>query len=1673
MTPQGDPYLTPFLIAFDRRDRLDAFLAAMHRLLKRHDVLRTAMVWKDMDQPVQVVLRKVDLPVEEIDLGTSSDAAEQLMSRFDPRTFRLDLSKAPLLRVAVTRDQTNDRWLLLMLTHHLILDHTSLEILVGELQTLMDNPQAALPASLPYRNFIAQSRSGLKAEEHEAFFKKMLGDVDEPTAPFGLLDVQSSARQTSEARLMIDGELSHRIRRKAREMRVTPASLFHLAWGAVLGYASSTSDVVFGTVLFGRMNSGPGADRVVGMFINTLPFRLKLDGTSIVDSVMRTHHALAELLVHEHAPLALAQRCSSVPAPAPLFSALFNYRYSAPPEAAGQSNGVEVVAAVERTNYPLSMAVDDSGSSFLLSALGQPGADPGQTCQYLKHTLVQLLDLLDRAPQTAIDALQVLPDAERQLVVEQWNHTQTSFALGTLDGLFAAQSRSTPDAVAVVGVDGSELNYAELDSRATQLARQLTAAGVGPERIVGVRMERSTDTVIAFLAILKAGGVYLPLDPAYPTERLDYIAANAGAMLVLTSIDGLTAEAELSVYDDPARTAYVIYTSGTTGKPKGVAVSHAAAVNLAFARRACHDPLGPGDCVLAAISVGFDVSIGQLLLPLLSGATVVIAPSVKTMGAAEFWAFLAQRRVTHVNSVPSFFDSILDAAPPSGTLRLARLMLGGEALSGALVARIQRAVPGLEVVNMYGPTEACIDATYHVATTADLASAVLPIGKPLSNYKAYVLNSKLGVVGVGVIGELYLGGAGLARGYISAPDLTAERFIADPFSSNGRLYKTGDRARWRPDGNIEFLGRMDEQVKIRGFRVEPAEIEIQLRHQIGVRDAAVVAQALNGSTRLIAYYTGENTPELLRAGLAATLPDYMVPAAFVKLEQLPLSANGKLDRRALPVPPQDAFVARAFEEPVGEVEKTMAALWGELLKIDRVGRHDNFFELGGHSLLAVTLIERMQQRGLPGDVRALFTTPTIAELAATSSIDTAAGAAPENRISAGSDKITPAMLPLVELSQAQIDGIVASVPGGATNVQDIYPLAPLQEGILFQHLMTEKGDPYLSPFLIGFDDRNRLDAFVEALKQLVNRHDVLRTAMAWKDLEKPVQVVWRHAELPVDEVALDRATLMTRYSPESYQLDLSRAPLIRVAITRDQDQDRWLLLMLTHHLVLDHTSLEILVHELSTLMRDRQSVLPPPLPYRNFIAQTLTGLTRQEHEAFFKQMLQDVDEPTAPFGLLDIQAGTGQTREARLTLDADLGRRIREKSRAMGVTPASLFHLAWAAVLGYASGKSDVVFGTVLFGRMRSGVGADRVVGMFINTLPIRFKLDKTGVADGVMQTHKLLAQLLVREHAPLALAQRCSSVPAPAPLFSALFNYRHSGAEADPRDNDSGVEVVQATERTNYPLSMAVDDSGSSFLLSALAQSGADPQHVCGYLRQALIGILDSLDHAPNSSIEQLGVLPADERTRVLSEWNKTEAHFDSGTLDGLFSAQSRRTPNAIAVVGTDGAELSYAELDQQSTKLARQLVAAGVRPERAVGVRMERSTATIIALLGILKAGGAYLPLDPAYPSERLEYIANDAGADLVLDSIDGLFGDADLPERLSDDRLAYVIYTSGTSGMPKGVAVSHVAAVNLAFARRACHDPLAVGDRVLAAISVGFDSYRGTRDWEPGSKSDRRRT
>ncbi|PRE77921.1 condensation domain-containing protein, partial [Burkholderia gladioli] len=810
--------------------------------------------------------------------------------------------------------------------------------------------------------------------------------------------------------------------------------------------------------------------------------------------------------------------------------------------------------------------------------------------------------------------------------------------------------------------------------------------------------------------------------------------------------------------------------------------------------------------------------------------------------------------------------------------------------------------PSLRIVNNYGPTETTV-----VATSGEIepsaGDAVYPIGKPIANTRIYLLDENQALVPLGAVGELYIGGAGVARGYLNRPDLTAQRFLADPFAraagdAEARMYRTGDLARYQPDGNIVFLGRNDEQVKVRGFRVEPGEIEAQLTTHEAVREAIVVArQDPAGNARLLAYVSLQKSAprtELvrgLREHLAARLPEYMVPAAFVVLDALPLTPNGKVDRRALPEPDDDAFAQAQYEAPQGETEQTIAALWAELLGVERVGRHDNFFALGGHSLLAVQLIERLRQIGLTLAIRDLFEQPALAALSATLG-QSREVVVPENRIGPDTRAITPDLLPLADLSQTDIDRIVAQVPGGIANIQDIYALSPLQDGILFHHILSTHGDPYLLSAHLAFTDRAALDRYLHAIARLVERHDILRTAVLWDGLGSPVQVVLRQASVEVSELVLDgngeaiAKQLQDRIHPARYRMDLAQAPLLRFVVAEEAG-GRWQAIMLLHHLVGDHSTLAILNEEVQATIDGQAHLLPEPQPYRNLVAHARLGLPASAHEAFFSKMLGDVDTPTLPFGLALAHDDMAPVYEARRIVPVALDARLRALSRTIGVSLAAMCHLAWAMVLARTSGQRQVVFGTVLFGRMAAGAGSDRTMGLYINTLPLRIDIDATDVRAAVRDTQIRLAGLLAHEHASLALVQRCSGIGANVPLFSALLNYRHNVRLDAPSQWPCDVELLEAHERTNYPVTLSVEDYGDALEFAAQVIAPELPDRICAYMQHALEQLADALD-AGSGSLDHLQVVPEDERALLIDTLNATDAPYDRNQyLHGLFEAQ------------------------------------------------------------------------------------------------------------------------------------------------------------------------------------------
>ena len=1689
MDSRGDAYLLYILLAFDTRDQLEGVLGALREVIARHDILRTAVVWEGLREPVQVVWREAPLPVAEVALDAADgEAADQLRERIDPRRVRLDLRQAPLMRCVVAQDAARGRWLLLWLHHHLVSDHSTLEMMIGEAQAILLGERDRLPEPLPFRNLVAQARLGGSREEQERFFREMLGDVDEPTAPYGLLEAQGDEMRIEEARIGLERSVGGRLRERARALGVSAASLCHVAWARVLGRVCGREDVVFGTVLFGRMGGGEGAERTLGLFMNTLPIRVRVGAESVERCVRRTHELLGELMRHEHASLALAQKCSGVKAPTPLFSSLLNYRHSRPEgkqsaEGTVAWAGIEALGSEERTNYPLTVSVDDLGEGFTLTAQAMRPMEAVRICEYLRVALKQLAEALEREPETEVRALEVLPEAERRQLLDEWNETRRECpGEKCVHHLFEEQVERSPEAVAL-SYEDEQLSYAELNARANRVAHHLRGLGVGPGRRVAICVEQSIEMVIAVLATLKSGGAYVPLDPAYPVDRLAYMLEESAPVVLLTHgaarmalSDRLPATPILDLEGDAGQwagqsemdpkwsdagpgarsLAYIIYTSGSTGLPKGVMIDHGGVVNLLSSMQQTVSA-GPGDCVLWLTTLAFDIAGLELYLPLISGARIELAGNGNRHDPARLAERMVRAGVTAVQATPATWRMLLEAGCKG--MEEIKALCGGEALPVEQARRIRERVGRLW--NVYGPTETTIWSTVAEVDAASITEAEghITIGRPIANTSIYILDRHLCPAPIGVAADMHIGGAGVAWGYLNRPELTAERFLPDPYSleAGARIYRTGDLSRWLPEGEIEFLGRNDFQVKVRGFRIELGEIETRLMNHPEVREAVVLAREdEEGGKRLVAYYTGAAVGAgALRAHLSSALPEYMAPAAYVHLESLPLTPNGKLDRKALPDPEGGAYVRRGYEPPVGEAETRLAQIWAELLKVERVSRHDNFFELGGHSLLALQALSQLRQAlGAEVPLAALFAQPVLADFALT------VGRASQTELPPiiSVDRNQP-----LELSFAQ---------------QRLWFLAQLEGASEAYHIAGGLR-------LVGDLDRAALQ---RALDRIVARHEALRTAFSQID-GRPVQVIgpaetgFLLAEEDLRYEAEPQAELRRLVAEEARRpFDLEAGPLIRGRLARLGDEEHALLVTM-HHIVSDGWSMGILVNELSRLYRSysrgQADSLPAlPVQYADYAAwqrRWLSGQVWEEQAAYWKKALAG-----AP-ALLELP--TDRPRPAQqdfagevveIEFEAGLTRELKALGRRHGATMYMTLLAGWAALLSRLSGQEEVVIGSPVANRMRAEI--EPLIGFFVNTLALR--IDLSGSPSVVELLERVKQRTLEgQQHQELPFEQVVEIVEPPrslghTPVFQVALAWQNAPAgELElPGLRLALLEPPQETSR--YDLSLTLQESERG-IVGGLEYAAAlfdreTVERYLGYWRVLLEGMVSDEWQA----VDRLPVMGEAERRQVIEEWNETEAEYPrERCVHDLFEEQAEKSPAAIALVEEDRS-LSYRELNARANQLAHHLWEMGVRPEARVAILLERSMELVIAELAALKCGAAYMPLDRNAPSGRQAMMIEDCQAEVVLTvkgekvpavagvrrvDLEGTEGrEEEMPNlglEVRSKTAAYVIYTSGSTGQPKGVVIPHCAIGRLALNN--CYASFEVGDRVAFTSNPAFDA------------------
>ncbi|MET0395594.1 MAG: amino acid adenylation domain-containing protein, partial [Longimicrobiaceae bacterium] len=1699
MEPGSPAYNLPYALRLSGELDVAALRAGLDALVRRHEVLRTVFAERG-GVPVQVIHPAAPLALRELDLRGLPEAerepeAERLAAEESLLPF--DLARGPLLRSALLR-LGEEEHVLLFTMHHVVSDGWSMEVLVREISALyaaLSRGEEPRLAELPvqYADFAVWQREWLSGEtldEQIGYWKEALAGA--PPLLEIAVDRPRSAAQGTRAgmhRFVLPDAVVAGLRALSRREGATLFMTLMAAWQTLLGRYAGQEDVVVGTPIAGRTRVE--LEGLIGFFVNMLPMRGDLaDDPTWTELLGRVQETALGAYAHQHLPferlvdeLAVERSLTHTP----VFQAIF-----ALTRAGARDGGLSLGTVrlepfggeVEETKFDLNLRMLEGTDGLSGALLFRAALFEATTAARMVGHLETLLESMAAHPGQRLSEVPLLRGVEREQLLLASHGADTGYGgEACLHDMVHAQVLRTPDAPAL-RFEGQRLGYAELYARSCRLANLLRREGIGPEVRVAISMDPSPEVIVAVLGVMLAGGAYLPLDPELPAERRAYMIRDAAPVLMLTQAaladrladcglplflvdaeaDRLAAESDVApvtgVVSD--NLAYVIYTSGSTGRPKGVLVEHRAVGNTIRELVRIYDSR-PGDRNLLFAPLHFDASVGDIFIALSSGAELVVAARREMLPGEDLLRLLREQRITHMKTM----QSALAATPVEALPDLRTLICGGDRLPGEQLRRWS--AEGRSFFNGYGATEASIRNTSSAYAAED---GDPPIGRTFGNTQLYVLDRWLEPVPVGVAGELYIGGVGVVRGYMGRAELTAERFLPDPHRgvAGARLYRTGDLGRRRSDGEIEFLGRADHQVKVRGYRVELGEIEAVLRGHERVREAVVLLREdAPGQQRLVAYVVPEAGAEPssaeLRAHVAEQVPEYMVPGAFVVMDQLPVSAAGKVERRLLPAP--EPMEDEEYVGPRTLAEELLAGIWAEVLKLERVGVEESFFELGGYSLLATQVVARARQAfGVEVPLRALFEAPTVAGLA--------------GRIEALRSAGAPPAPPMERAPRTQA-----------------LPVSFAQQRLWVVDRLEPGSPAYNMPYALRL--RGELDtaALRAGLDALVARHETLRTTFAEHEGE-PVQVIHPPAPVALEELDLrdlpeaEREGEAQRLAWEEAlrPFDLARGPLLRSTLLRLAD-DEHVLLFTMHHIVTDGWSRGVLVREVSALyaaaLRGESARLPElEVQYADFAVwqrRWLAGATLEAQIGFWREALRGappvleipVDRPRA-LGLSP-RSGTHFFR-----VPAGLSSELRALSRGEGTTLFMTMLAGWQALLGRYAGQEDVVVGSPIAGRTRRET--EGLIGFFVNMLPLRADLagDPTWsellgrvreVALGAFEHQELPFERLVEE----LVTERSRTH---APIFQVVFALNRSGPDEALSLGQVKLEPFGEGEGVaRFDLNLAMMDDGEGIAASLSYRAGLFEADTAARMAAHLETLLEAMVSAPGQRLSEASLLRGAEREQLLHACHGADTGYGGELgLHDMVHAQVLRTPDAPALRFGEQ-RITYGELFRRACRLANWLRREGVGPEVRVAISMDPSPEVVVAVLGVMLAGGAYLPLDPELPAERRAYMIRDAAPVLMLTqaALADRLADCGLPLFLVDaeadrlaaesdvapatgvvsDNLAYVIYTSGSTGRPKGVLVEHRAVGNtiLELARIYGSGP---GERNLLYAPLHFDASVG---------------
>ncbi|MGY4100675.1 amino acid adenylation domain-containing protein [Nocardia sp. R16R-3T] len=1670
-----DVYTTQTVVDLTGDVEVERLRAAAQAILDRYPNLRTAFVASADGRAVQVVLDRAEMPWRSVDLTELSEPERLTELKRQvalERETRFDMSVAPLIRFTLYRTE-RQQWHLVVTSHHILLDGWSMPLLMRDVLVLYATrgDRSALARVPSYRTFLSWLAGRDRADSERAWAQALSG-VDEPTQ-FAPQPRTVERHEIGKVVTEIDADRTRRITERAAEFGVTVNTLVQAALGILLGRLTGRDDVVFGTTVSGRPAELPGVESMVGLFINTLPVRVRIDGGLAVGEFLQSlQREQAELLDHHYLGLTDIQRIAGAGAQFDTLLVFESYPIDRDAiTAASAIDGMSVtgVGTSDDTHYPLTVLVTAT-STIELTYKYQGERFRADEVESFAARLNRVLEaLLGDAAVPVGDIDIMLADAERDRVLLEWNETGHAVEPELLLDGYRRAVAAHPDRVAVA-YEGAELTYGELDDRVNRLARLLISQGVGAESLVGLAIRRSLDLVVGMYAILTAGGAYVPVDPDHPADRVEHVLTAARPVCVLTTtadavpvpdgipllhidtadLDGFAA-APLAAGEllRPVRSeslAYVLFTSGSTGRPKGVAVSHRAIGNhLAWIQS--RYPLYADDVYLQKAAFTFDASMWGYFIPLRLGAKLLMATPDGHRDAAYIAETIAAQQVTVTDFVPSMLAVFAAHTPPGAIATLRHIIVGGELLPAETVAAV-RAVCDASVLNVYGPTETAVAVTTWLATGDEQGG--LPIGSPIWNSRLYVLDARLRPVPAGVTGELYLAGDQLARSYLGRADLTAERFVANPFGTGERMYRTGDLVAWSAPSVLKYLGRTDFQVKLRGQRIELGDIEAALLAQPAVSQAAVLVVPTELGDQLVAYAVpvpgAQLEVESLRAALAGTLPAYMVPAAIVELAEFPLSTAGKLDRKALPRP---TLAGREFRAPSTPFEEIVAGVFAEVLGVDRVGADDDFFVLGGNSLVATQVVARLGAAlGARVPVRTLFDAPVVAELALRIVPDAAHPDRPP---------LTRAVRP------------------------EFIPLSLAQHRMWVLNQVDTESPSYNLPFAIRLAGTLDVPALRAAVTDVLQRHEALRTrfpvggpdAMPRQEILSVAETLPNGLEV---ETTADRERVAALLSTG---FDVTEHPPVRIRLFSDPARDEHLLVLVTHHISADGVSLAPLARDLATayLARSAGSVpgwAPLPVQYADFALWQRAVIGTEDDEnsiaaqqlAYWRRQLADVSE-TARLPLDRPRPAQPSLRGGSLDIavPAQVHAALADLARQHNSSLFMVVHAALAALLARLSGGSDIAIGTPVAGR--GSAELDDLVGMFVNTLTLRTDVDRgASFAAFVEQVRETDLSAFANAEIPFERVVE-EVLPARAvsanPLFQVILSFQNIEQPTLELPGltvsavDTGEIVAKFDLQVIVEPRLRADGTPDELVIGFAYATDVFEEATIAGLGRRFERILAAVAADAEVTLGAIDILDEAERDRALAapariaEPSPTE---QVTLLPQLMADAVDNNPDGVAVVFADAteqlAEWEYVDLDERSSRLARLLIDRGIGPEDLVAIGIPRSPESVLAVWAIAKTGAGFVPVDPNYPAERVRHMIVDSHAVLGLtvaevgaelpDEVPWLSIDADDIDRRLDDyrpdpvtdadrsrplraaHPAYVIYTSGSTGTPKGVVVTH---------------------------------------------------